>query len=46
MGLAMFGWGTRGVWFKFGVPLASVQSVSGLACVLLISGDSSVYNRI
>ncbi len=46
MGLAMCGWGTRGVWFKCGVLLVSAQSVSGLACVLLISGDSSLSNCI
>lgn len=46
MALAMCGWATKGVWFKCGVLLASAQSVSGLACVLLISGDSSVSNCI
>ena len=46
MGLAMCGWVTKGVWCKCGVLLASAQSVSGLACVPLISGDSSLSDCI
>ena len=46
MALAMCGWVTKGAWCKCGVLLASIQSVSGLACVLLISGDSSVFEKL
>ena len=46
MALAMSGWVTKGVLCKCGVLLASVPSVSGLACVLLTSGDSFVSDCI
>jgi len=45
MGLAMCGWVTRGVWCKCGVLLVSAQYANGLACALLISGDSS-FNKV